>query len=216
MSSKPFAPFAHQSERVFADYLDQHQLSYDREVVVTPGDVDFRITSGGSTVFCDVKVVETKPKLPAWSSLDWVQKSIRRDVQELRKKFGNKPTNPCVLVTMNYSPDLFTAYTVQVAMLGDVTAKIIVDPEPFEIQPALHDRKGNAAMNRNQHTGIAGILVFDPVCNSHCYLPNPYAEHPLPTSFFPGVRELPVSQGDPMTLFHDDGLEFLPVTALRR
>lgn len=58
-------PFDHESEEVFAGYLDRVGLSYDREVWVDPGNVDFLCARGPTQCSAMLKQLKALPKCPA-------------------------------------------------------------------------------------------------------------------------------------------------------
>ncbi len=178
------------SEGLFASYLESHNLNFECHFQVY-GDknVDFKINTA-VVVLCDVKEVrdsrvDSKGEIDAYTH-------IREDLKDLRKKFGrNKPTNPVVLVTMNFSSSFFTGFTVARAMLGDVgavyTGKTLGD--------LYHLPRGNASMTRSTNTSISGILVYDCESNSHAYFPNEFASIQIPTGYFPGSVEIDLKRG---------------------
>jgi hypothetical protein len=188
-------PFAHESEAEFAQYLEKHGLKYEREVKVDPGDVDFVVYSGGTTVFCDVKAVIKPPETPG--NIE-ASKQIRKDIQKLRSKFKNPPDHPCVLVAMNYSyPQIFTGFTIRTAMFGAVG--ILFQSLISESSAMLHLLKGGAAFTDRQCTSISGILVID-YAGEHCYFHNPYARTPLLKGFFPVAAEFALKKKDEFAL----------------
>ena len=103
-------------KKVLAEYLNSNEIRYTREVV-NPGNVDFLVCSNASEAFCDVKAVE---QAPAMHSRIEAHLQIREDLKKLRRKFTERPGLPCVLVSMNYSPQIFTGMTIRTAMLDDV------------------------------------------------------------------------------------------------
>jgi len=201
-------PFAHESEEVFARYLDRVGLSYEREVSVDPGNVDFLVRVGASEVFCDVKAVEAVPEM---NGLVDAQYAIRNDLKVLKRKFLKDPTRPCVLVTMNYSPQLITGYTIRIAMLGDVGVNFSFFDDRVESSPLGHLPRGNAVLRRNHYTSLSGILMIDCRFGEHTYFANPYAAFPLPAGFFPEVNEIKVQWVDGEEEFiHETNLMFFP------
>jgi hypothetical protein len=210
----PPQPWDHDSERVFAEYLDHNGIGYKRTVVVNPGNVDFEVSSRGTAVYCDVKAVEQRPTEYGRVEAHF---QIRDDLHNLRRKFSDPPNKPCVLVTMNYSGQIFTSTTVRTAMLGDLAITFIVTGENVETTPIHHSPTGNAALRKGENTRISGILVIDVVRNDHCYLANPYARFPLPLGFFPGAYELAPKKADnDSELLEGNEITFLPLGIFKK
>ncbi len=177
------------SEGLFASYLDTLQLKYRRHVLVRDArNVDFLI-EGSPSIFCDVKEIRTGEKesqgIDAYAHL-------RDDLSDLRKKFGpSRPRTPVLLVSVNFSGNLFTGFSVARAMLGDVGAEFFADGrEDFHHLP-----RGNASMTPFHHTLISGIFVFDcELTGEHALFQNPYATNPIPATWFPLVRRVEVTK----------------------
>ena len=186
--------FAHDSERLFAKYLDDNGLTYDREVFVDPGNVDFRVTSESGAVLCDVKAAEEPPREPGRVDV-YIQ--IREDIRKLRQKFGERrPLEPCVLVTMNFSRQMFTGFSVRRAMLGEVEAVFENRGGQWSQSPFRHAQKGNAQLTSTKNTGISGVLVIDCFAGDHHFFVNPYAEKPAPEPFFPSTKTVFIQKSD--------------------
>lgn len=177
------------SEGLFASYLDDLRLKYQRHVPVHGArNVDFFV-EGNPGILCDVK--EVRPGANEALGIG-AYAHLRDDVSDLRKKFGSsRPETPVLLVSINFSGNLFTGFSVARAMLGDVGAEFSAEARgDFH-----HLRRGNASMTTSHHTVISGIFVFD--CEPggrHALFPNPYAAHPVPTSSFPLVRRITVAR----------------------
>ena len=184
-----------ESEKLFAKYLRQHYLKYNRNFPVGPNErnIDFRIESNGQVVLCDVKeICDSKPAVK--DSMD-AETHIRKDIKRLRGKFGkSKPKEPCVLVSTNFSSNFFTGLTVVRAMLGEIG--ICFDKKTKQIiRPIHHLPQGNAGMTERQNTSISGVFVlgrFDE--SNHHLFTNPFAEHPVPTNFFPAVKTIEITR----------------------
>lgn len=176
---------ADKSENLFAAYLDSQSISFDRHFPVHgKKNVDFRLIKQAGKVLCDVKEAR-ESSTGSRESID-AYAHIRKDIMDLRKKFGNKkPVHPVVLVTMNFSSNFFTGHTVVRAMYGDVGATFTSNRRE-DIQ---HLPRGNASMTRATNTSISGILVFDCASNNHAYFSNEFAELRLPLNYFPNVTE---------------------------
>ncbi|PVY69218.1 hypothetical protein C8D92_1193 [Tamilnaduibacter salinus] len=177
------------SEGLFAAYLDDFNIRFERHYPVSGNsNVDFRVETS-SVVLCDVKEVrdsrsKTGNEIDAFSH-------IREDLRDLRKKFKKtKPSDPVVLVTMNFSSNFFTALTVARAMLGDVGVEFFNGTR----SEMNHLPRGNAALTKQGNTSISGVVVFDPECGNHRYFTNPFASNPLQEGFFPGIDEIKLSR----------------------
>jgi hypothetical protein len=186
------------SEGMFASYLDSQGLLYERHFRVS-GDknVDFCI-AGDPRIHCDVK--EIRPSSNASTEID-AYAHLREDLSDLRKKFGrNRPTGPVVLVTVNFSGQMFTGFSVARAMLGDVAAEFSSEGR----SSIGHLLRGNAAVTRAHKRAIAGIFVYD--CQyqgSHALFLNPYADFPVPGDSFPHVRRVIVVKSASEEQLHD-------------
>ncbi len=183
---------AQRSERLFEAYLSCHGFKYERDFPVGKGNIDFRVCSGISTVFCDVKEVRDSATEVGFT-LD-AYGHIRSDIQKLREKFGkHRPEEPCVLVSVNSSSNFFTGLTVARAMLGDVAVDVCVTTK--KIVSGVHfPPRGNAKMTKKQNTSISGILVLDSISANHCLFTNPFAQIPVPEGFFSEVRTVPLAR----------------------
>lgn len=177
------------SEGLFASYLDHLGLRYQRHVRVhDERNVDFRI-EGNPSILCDVK--EVRPGAKDSEGID-AYSHLRDDLRGLRKKFGpSRPQTPVLLVTVNFSGNLFTGFSVARAMLGDVGAEFSTNGRgEFHHLP-----RGNAVMTSSHHTTISGILVFDcEPAGRHALFPNPYAAHSVPAGWLPLVRRIAVGK----------------------
>jgi len=189
---------AEKSEQLFEGYLKQHGLKYQRHFLVNENNpnsanVDFRIKSNANTVLCDVKEIK-KPHQNIEGELG-AYHNIRKDIKKLREKFRkNRPKEPCVLVSMNFSSVFFTGFTVVKAMLGDIGVEF--DKQTKQIISHIHHLpRGNAAMTKHQNRSISGVLVFERSNNNHYLFTNPFADNPVPKGFFPEVKIVHISKG---------------------
>lgn len=183
------------SESTFKKYLDDHHLKYQENYVVgsetNPTDVDFFVRSDDGDVYIDVKEVRDSRK----ESLEIdAYLHIRKDIKDIREKFNvTRPAFPVVLVSMNLSTNFFTGLTVARALLGDIGIEF--DPHTKTITKTLHHLpKGNAALTQKKHKSISGILVFDLSNHRHCLFINPYTDNPIPSNYFPDVREVTIKK----------------------
>lgn len=165
-------------------------MKYEREVKVHPGDVDFAVYCGDTQVLCDVKAVVQPPR--QYGEVQ-AQIQIREDFRSLRKKFAKAPELPCVLVTMNYSTQLFTGITIRTAMFGNLQVEFQITQDRVNTSPMHH--AGSAGLTQNQNTSISGILAID-YHGTHCYFHNPYARFPLPKKSFPVAAEFSFERDD--------------------
>ena len=181
------------AEGIFADYLREHGFLFQRSYPVNRGNVDFRIVSSGYTVLCDVKEVRDPRTDP--SGRVEAEGHIRSDIRKLRAKFGkHKPNYPVVLVTMNFSSRFFTGLTVARALLGEIG--FTFDRATGETtSPVHHLPKGKAALTRKQNRSISALLVFDHANLRHCLFLSPFADHPVPPDFFPGIQVIALNRG---------------------
>lgn len=177
------------SEGLFASYLDAHGMDYERHFRVSgEKNVDFKIAAS-DVVLCDVKEVHDS-RMGSPGIID-AYTHIREDINDLRKKFKKKkPTNPVVLVTMNFSSNFFTALTVARAILGDIGAE-------FDSQSrgeAHHLPRGNASFTKTTNTSISGVLVYDCATGNHTYFSNPFAKFKIPSNYFPSIKEIEIKR----------------------
>ena len=174
------------SEELFASYLIEHRLPFERSYPVGKGDVDFKIESAEYIAYCDVKEVRDSES-DSGGRID-AGHHIKSDIRKLRRKFGKeRPQNPLVLVTMNFSSRFFTALTVASALLGEIG--VIFDKETGVLTSEIHHlRKGNAVLTQGQNRSVAGVLIFDRGGKRHCLLQSPFADFPVPLGFFPNVQ----------------------------
>ena len=176
------------SESLFEDYLTKHNLSYEKEFQVDPGNVDFKVEKNGHIVLCDVKEVRDRKKVNYGQISP--QEQIRGDIKKLRKKFGKyRPSLPVVLVTMNFGSNFFTGFSVHTALIGNVG--VYIDAKTETRSELLHLPRGNAALAKNRNSAISAILVFD-VPNSirHCLFRNPFTYNPIHKNYFPVWKEV--------------------------
>jgi len=180
------------SEKEFASYLDTQCLIYKRDYHVGPGDFDFRIESHCGPIYCDVKEIrdsdlESPGEITAYLPL-------RGDIRKLRNKYKGKTLDgPVVLVTMNFSSNFFTGFTVARALLGDI-GTILQRERPKVTNPLRHLPQGNAVFTRKQNTSVAGVFVFDRVSRGHIFFENPYAVAQMPKEVFHGLRFITLSR----------------------
>ena len=181
-SKKPASPV--DGEALFAEWLDEHCISYERDYEVTPGNVDFLIKLPKVQVLCDVKEVHASSD--ASGSVIDADGHIRSDIRKLRAKFRSRPVSSVLLVTMNFSPDFFTGLTVSRALVGEVG--VVFDRQTAEItKPTHHLPQGNASLTTNQNRSISGVLVWNGRRRRHVIFLSPFAEHPLDGSLFPNT-----------------------------
>jgi hypothetical protein len=183
------------SETEFASYLDAQGLVYKREYHVGPGNFDFRIESHSGPLYCDVKEIRDSDRVsleeggPISSYL-----LLRDDIRRLRRKYkGKKLDGPVVLVTMNFSSNFFTGFTVANALLGDIG--VILRRERVGMTTPLHHLpRGNAVFTQAHNKSVAGVFVFDRVAGGHVFFRNPYADPQMPNDVFPGLRFISLSR----------------------
>ena len=176
------------SEDLFATYLAERQLTFQRHYVVGKGDVDFKVESAGHIVYCDVKEVRDSQSDPG-GRID-AGNHIRSDIRKLRAKFGKtRPQNPLVLVTMNFSSTFFTAFTVASALLGKIG--LVFDRSTGEVTSQIHHLpRGNAVLTQRQNRSVSAVLIYDCGGTNHCLLHSPFADRPVPQGFFPDVQSI--------------------------
>jgi len=106
---------------------------------------------------------------------------------KLRDKFKERPKEPCILVSMNFSKKFFTGLTVVKAMLGDIGVNF--DKKTLEpISDIHHLKSGKAKMTMKHNRSISGVFVFDHnKKDNHRFFTNPFADNSIPNSFFPEV-----------------------------
>ena len=183
------------SEKEFARYLDTQGLLYKREYYVGPGNFDFRIESHYGPLYCDVKEICDSDRLSleeAGPISAHIQ--LRDDIRRLRGKYkGKKLDGPVALVTMNFSSNFFTGFTIASALLGDIGV-ILYRTEPMGTTPLHHFPRGKAVFTRAQNTSVAGVFVFDRVSRGHVFFRNPYADPQMPSDVFPGLRFISLSR----------------------
>lgn len=77
------------SEKLFAKYLSQHYLKYNRNFPTGNGrNIDFYVESNGQVVLCDVKeICDSKPARK--DSID-AETHIRKDIKRLRGEIWKK------------------------------------------------------------------------------------------------------------------------------
>lgn len=186
------SPSETDSERRFAEYLTRSGLSFERDHVVGPTgrNVDFFIHNA---VLCDVKEVREgeRTEEEVRGEIITVDRQIRRDIRRLREKFDRPPALPVVLVTMNYSDQVFTGQEIVTAMLGDA-GWTFAQSEHRVLSEVHHLPRGNAALTKSHNTAISGVLAFDVVLNLHAFFASPFASIPLQRNFFPDVDHLDI------------------------
>ena len=171
------------SQQLFAEYLSEAQCVFEQDFSVwNERNVDFYIRS--PELLCDVK--EIRPRKRTDSLIDH-DVAIKRDLQKLRRKFGDsRPRLPILLITMNMSGMFFTGFTVATAMLGKVGTEV---GETHRTQ-FHHLREGDAAMTLRHLTAISGVLVFDCAAHLHCLFSNPFAINPVPKLDWPNLSRV--------------------------
>jgi hypothetical protein len=154
-------------------------------------DFDFCIESHCGPIYCDVKEIrdsdtESFGEISAYLPL-------RGDIRKLRNKYkGRRLDGPAVLVTMNFSSNFFTGFTVARALLGDIG--VILQREIPKVTTLHHLPQGNAVFTRKQNTSVAGVFVFDRVSGGHIFFENPYAVAQMSKNVFHGLRFITLSR----------------------
>ena len=171
---------SHVSEDVFKAYLEKHGLKYEEHFPVHPGNVDFRITSNGVIVLCDVKAVTVGGE--DYSAPIAAKRNIRDDLQKLKRKFAVEPSDSCVLVSMNYSSGLYSLFSIVEGMFGDRSVEFNTDTNTATL---VSSPRGNSVLRPDKYGSISGVLAFDPPQGKHVYIPNPHATCSVPPDFFP-------------------------------
>lgn len=185
------------SENAFRSYLDSHGFEYEENYVVgtpkNPKDIDFLIKAKNCELYADVKEVRNSTEERLFNDAFL---HIREDISDLRKKFKtNRSSLPVLLISMNLSDNYFTGFSVAQALLGDTG--VLINPHTNVITKPLHHLyKGNASFTSSKNRTISGVLVFDLFGCRHHLFHNPYTEHPIPESLFPGVRDVRIFKDD--------------------
>lgn len=182
------------SEKAFEDYLDNHGLTYERdfEVSETGKDIDFFVHASEQDVYCEVKEVRESSTLKP--PRIYANRNIQNHMLKLRKKFRKRrPDHPLLLVSMNYSNQFFTGYTVAVAMLGQVGFTIDVNSDRV-IEPA-HITGANAATTQEHNRSISGVFVYSKSQSIQNIYANPYAVHPISETTFPNTQIIKIHAG---------------------
>lgn len=150
------------------------------------------IQSHCGPIYCDVKEIrdadsESPEEIRAYLPL-------RDDIRKLRKKYkGRSLDGPVVLVTMNFSSNFFTGFTVARALLGDIGVTLYRET-PKVTTPLRYLPQGNAVFTQKQNTSVAGVFVFDRVSGGHTFFENPYAVPQIPKDVFHGLRFIMLSR----------------------
>lgn len=174
-------PIVVDGETVFARWLDDHNIRYERDHKVDGGDIDFFVEHERWRVYCDVKEIRTsRPLAELGINAD---DHIRSDIRKLRAKFKSRPMLPVVLVCMNFSAKVFTGLTVARAMLGEVGIEY---GEDFVVtKPTHHLPRGDASMTMKHNRSISGVLVWTELGQRPILFTNPFADHPIDEALFP-------------------------------
>jgi hypothetical protein len=161
-----------ESEKDFANYLEDQGFLYERDYYISPGDFDFCVETRRGRLYCDVKEIQDSD-IESVAGIE-AHLHLRGDIRKLRNKYKGKKLNvPVVLVAMNYSSNYFTGLTVAWALLGDIG--ITLDRNTLKAaKPLHHIQRGNAVFTRTQNTSISGVFVFDRVNGRHCFFDNPW------------------------------------------
>ena len=184
------------SETLFSTWLDQHQIKYQRNYPVNPGNVDFLIESTSPHIYCDVKEVRDSPNKTPYE-ID-AYKHIRDDIKELRKKFKDRPKLPLILVTMNSSRSTFSGWTVGRALFGEVGVEVKPDSQQV-VKAPHHLPRGKAVLTTKQNRSITGVLVFTGPGKRHFLFLSPFAEQSIDNKCFPDTELVllnPKAKGD--------------------
>ncbi len=177
------------AESLFAKYLEDHNLSYGRDFLVIPGNVDFRIFFQQGAVLADTKEVRDSPREANGKITAEIQ--IRDDIKKLRKKFGNGQVEPVLLVTVNASSSFFTGLTVARALFGEIGTS------GQALTEAHHLERGNAAFNSTNNTIVSGLLLLTDSPNAPVgfLFKNPWAIVEISSKIFPDVIEVDHNRG---------------------
>ena len=166
------------SEKLFEEFLKMHDISYTKDYVLENGkNVDFLIRNSAIEIFSDVKAVlkATDNSL----SRGVAKRRIRGDIQKLREKFTNSnPGIPCVLISMNFSEDFYSGFTINDALYGD--SGFIYNKKIGTITSPLHHLpKGKAKFTSEHNTVVSGILAFNTSDSRNYFFHNLFAKNPL-------------------------------------
>lgn len=178
---------ANLSEIAFEEYLNQHNISYDREFVVSENgaNVDFFVHAANQDIYCDVK--EVKRSSTSKPPRVYAKKNIQNDLKKLRSKFKNRrPDHALLLVSMNYSNQVFTGWTIAEAMLGQIG--FVVDADFSKIIKPAHITRANASTTPKHNRSISGVYVYDKSMKINNIYANPYANIHVKENVFPRTQ----------------------------
>lgn len=179
------------SESLFRKYLNEQRIGFSNNFLVNSKNnknVDFRLARGQQIILCDVKEINDSKVQPRPGDINLggsinAQDHIRGDIKKLRQKFDRPPTNPLLLVSMNFSSDFLTALTVARALMGEIG--IVFERKREDSMSYVHHlQKGNASLRQEINTSISGVFFFDIVNGNHYLFRSPYAKNEMPSNFF--------------------------------
>lgn len=180
------------SEKAFQDYLDLHHISYEKdyEVSDTGKNVDFFVHASNQHVYCDVK--EVRRSTTSEPPKVYAKKNIQNDLKELRSKFKkNRPDHALLLISMNYSNQVFTGWTIAEAMLGQI--EFVFDVDSGKVIKPVHITGANASTTPKHNRSISGVYVYDRNLRINNIYANPYAEFPILQNTFPKTQVVEIN-----------------------
>ena len=158
------------SELLFQEYLQQLGVDADFEprIAGKRKAVDFRFSSNGADIFCEVKELHEKRPRPRGATQFDPYSGLRKKINEVRKQFQEYKEQCCVLIVHNVDDWRFRdhPHIVYGAMLGDLGLRLPYDPH----QGALVQQGNHAFLDRGkmidpkrrtpQDTTISAIAVL--------------------------------------------------------
>lgn len=165
-------------ERLFATYLCANGIDFEFEPLIAGKRKrpDFLVRLGNNVATCEVKDLHRKRPLPGGAVAVNPYASIRDEIDESRRKFGEFKDRPCILVLHNVDDWQFSHYPPILfgAMLGDLGISFQVadggrknPPPPTETRSVfLHsgkmlygDPRRTESHARIQNTTISAVAV---------------------------------------------------------
>ena len=155
---------------LFRDYLQLLGVDADFEPKIEGKRrrIDFRFSSNGTDVFCELKELREKQPRPQGATQFDPYSGLRKKIHDVREQFQEYKEQCCVLIVHNVDDWRFRdhPHIVYGAMLGDVGLRIPYDPH----QVALVQQGNHAFLDRGkmidpkrrtpQNTTISAIAVL--------------------------------------------------------
>lgn len=145
-----------QSESVFEQYLDSHNLKWSKIPESAQKQPDYKVAHGSMTCVFEVKEFDDPQTKPVGGFSPCP--AFREKIRAASKKFKHYRSDSCALVL--WSKSIYRATIPEVVLSAAFGEKIYMNRPPLGAQPSVYHFSGRAELRPDCNTRFSAIVVL--------------------------------------------------------